>query len=46
MGVFFAIQILEIGVFVLVKNPLKGGLSQCHFQAWEYKVNESETPGG
>ena len=28
----------------MVKNPLKGGLSQCK-RAWEYRVNDSEPPG-
>ena len=32
----------------MVKILLKGGLSQCNFWAWEYKVNmvnKSESPG-
>ena len=46
MWVFFAIKILEMGVFFMLRNPLKGGLSQCHFRVWEYKVYKSEPPPG
>ena len=45
MGLFFTIKILEMGVFLMMKNLLKGGLSHCHLRAWEYNANASEPPG-
>ena len=31
-------------VQIIVKNPLKGGLSQYHSRAWENEVNKTPPP--